>query len=155
VDINRDAPVLTEAEIAISAPIEVVWSIHADVAGWPSWRPDVESAEAQGPLAVGSTFSRRTAGLDITSVVGELDAPRRIAWSGAAGGIVAIQAWTLEPRERGVLVRTEESWEGEPVTAAPQTMQAALERSIRLWLEHLKRTAEVRARTFSTGAQGA
>ena len=141
-DINRDAPVVAGGEIAISAPIEVVWAIHTDVAGWPSWRPEVETAEAHGPLAVGSTFSRRTGGLDITSAVGELDAPRRIAWSGAASGIVAIQAWTLEARDGRVLVRTDESWEGEPVAADPDAMQAALDRSLREWLEHLKRTAE-------------
>jgi uncharacterized protein YhdP len=41
-----------------------------------------------------------------------------------------------------VLVRTEESWEGEPVTAQVETLQGALDQSLRTWLENLKGTAE-------------
>jgi uncharacterized protein YndB with AHSA1/START domain len=143
VDIDRDAPVVASDEIAIAAPVELVWAIQTDVARWPDWRPDVELAEAHAPLSVNSSFSRRMAGVDIVSVVGELDPPRRIVWSGAARGIVAVQVWTVLPRGGGALVRTEESWDGEPVTAAaPEAMQAQLERALRAWLEQLKRTAE-------------
>ncbi|MDQ6853580.1 MAG: hypothetical protein M3046_07780 [Actinomycetota bacterium] len=49
------------------------------------------------------------------------------------------------PQDDGVLVRTAESWEGDPVTAQPETMQGALDQSLRGWLENLKRTAEDRA----------
>jgi len=47
-------------------------------------------------------------------------------------------------RSRGasVLVRTAESWEGDPVTAQPEALQAALDESLRAWLENLKRKAE-------------
>jgi hypothetical protein len=46
-----------------------------------------------------------------------------------------------------VLVRTEESWEGEPVEAQVETLQAALDGSLRAWLENLKRAAEGAARS--------
>jgi len=79
-DINTDAPVITRDEILISAPIQTIWDIQTDVAGWPSWQPDVDGAEADGPLTVGSVFRWHTAGLDITSTVEEVDAraPDRI-----------------------------------------------------------------------------
>jgi len=76
-DINADAPVITRDEILINAPIETIWEIQISVTGWPSWQPEVDSAEAPGQLTVGSVFHWRTAGLDITSTVEEIEAPRR------------------------------------------------------------------------------
>jgi uncharacterized protein YndB with AHSA1/START domain len=142
VDINAEAPVITREEIVIRAPIQTIWDIQTDVAGWHSWQPDVDGADADGPLTEGSVFRWQTAGLDITSTVEEVDAPRRIVWGGPAQGIVAVHVWTLEEQDEGVLVRTAESWEGEPVRAQPETLQAALDGSLRAWLEDLKRRAE-------------
>ena len=148
-DINTDAPVITRDEILISAPIQTIWDIQTDVAEWPSWQPDVDGAEADGPLAVGSVFRWQTAGLDIASTVEEIEPPRRIVWGGPAQGIVAVHVWTLDERDGGVLVQTAESWEGDPVAAQPEPLQAALDGSLRAWLENLKRAAEGR-----TGALG-
>lgn len=150
-DINGDAPVITRDEIFIEAPIETVWEIQTDVAAWPAWQPDVDGAQSDGPLEVGSVFRWQTAGLDITSTVQEIDPPRRIAWGGPAQGIVAVHVWTLEPQGNGVLVRTAESWEGEPVTAQVETLQGPLDASLRAWLENLKRTAEERSGGASDG----
>jgi len=36
---------------------------------------------------------------------------------GSAQGIMAIHVWTMTPSENGVLVHTEESWDGDPVRA--------------------------------------
>lgn len=142
--VNRDAPVVASSAILIRAPIQVIWEIQTDIAAWPSWQPDVERAAADTPLAVGSVFSRERAGMAISSTVEALDPPHRIVWGGAAGGIVAVHAWTLEEQDDGVLVRTEESWEGEPVSANTEAMQGALEASLRAWLENLRRAAEKR-----------
>ena len=103
---------------------------------------------ARSPSARSSAW--QTAGLDITSTVEEVEAPHRIVWGGPAQGIVAVHAWTLDERDGGVLVRTAESWEGEPVTAQPEPLQAALDGSLRAWLENLKRTAEARTGTSRT-----
>jgi uncharacterized protein YndB with AHSA1/START domain len=105
-DINTAAPVITRDEILIRAPIETIWEIQTDVAGWPSWQGEVDGAQIDGPLAVGSVFRWQTAGLDITSTVEEIDPPRRIVWGGPAQGVVAVHVWTLEPQQDGVLVRT-------------------------------------------------
>jgi uncharacterized protein YndB with AHSA1/START domain len=141
-DINSAAPVITRDEILIDAPIETIWNIQTDVNRWPAWQPDVDVAEVEGPLAVGSVFRWQTAGLHITSTVEEVDAPHRIVWGGPAQGIVAVHVWMLDTQDDGVLVRTAESWEGEPVTAQTEALQAALDASLRSWLENLKRAAE-------------
>ena len=126
-DINEDAPVITRDEIVILAPIETIWEIQTNVDDWPSWQPEVDGAESEGPLEAGSVFRWQTAGLDITSTVEEVDAPRLIVWGGPAQGIVAVHVWTLEPQGDGVLVRTAESWEDEPVEVIrlPQTPSLA------------------------------
>jgi uncharacterized protein YndB with AHSA1/START domain len=144
-EINEDAPVITRDEIVVRAPIETIWEIQTNVDDWPSWQPDVDGAESDGPLEVGSVFRWQTAGLDITSTVKEVDAPRRIVWGGPAQGIVAVHVWTLESQADRVLVRTAESWEGAPVEAQVETLQGALDGSLRAWLENLKRTAEQRS----------
>jgi uncharacterized protein YndB with AHSA1/START domain len=144
-EINEDAPVITRDEIVIQAPIETIWDIQTNVDEWPSWQPDVDGAKSEGALGVGSVFRWQTAGLDITSTVEEIDAPNRIVWGGPALGIVAVHVWTFEPQDDGVLVRTAESWEGDPVTAQVETLQVALDGSLRAWLENLKRTAEARS----------
>ena len=141
-DINTAAPVITRDSILIHAPIDTIWGIQTDIAAWPSWQPEVDRAGVDGPLSVGSVFRWHTAGLDITSTVEEIDAPRRIAWSGPAQGIVAIHVWTFDPQDDGVLVRTEESWEGDPVTIQVDVLQPALDASLRNWLLNLKRRAE-------------
>lgn len=141
-EINADAPVIARDEIVVRAPIETVWGVQTDVAAWPSWQPDVDEVRADGPLSVGSTFRWQTFGLDITSTVEEIEAPGRVVWSGPAGGIFAVHVWELTAREDGVLVRTEESWEGEEVRAQAETLQGALDASLRGWLQNLKRAAE-------------
>lgn len=143
-DVDTAAPVITRDEILIHAPITAIWTIQTDIAAWPSWQPDVDGTQVDGPLAVGSTFRWQTSGLDITSTVAEFDAPHRIVWGGSAQGIVALHVWTLTERDDGVLVHTEESWDGDPVLAQTETLQEALDASLRGWLENLKRAAENR-----------
>lgn len=59
-----------------------------------------------------------------------------------AQGIVAVHVWTLNERDGSVLVSTAQSWAGDPVNAQVKALQAALDQSLRNWLENLKRIAE-------------
>ena len=63
-------------------------------------------------------------------------------WSGPAQGITAIHVWEFTPTDHGVLVHTEESWDGEVVRAQTATLQQALDGSLRAWLTNLKHAAE-------------
>ena len=150
-EINNAAPVITHDEITIKAPLTTIWSIQTDIDRWPSWQPEVTAAHlVSSAFGVGSEFRWRTAGLDITSTVQEVEPLRRIVWGGPAQGIVAIHVWTFEQQADGVLVQTAESWEGEPVDAQTETLQQALDESLRQWLENLKRTAEARVTPSNT-----
>lgn len=141
-DVNRNAPVVVELEVFTHAALSTVWHLHTDIDRWSAWNPHIERANLRGPLRLGATFGWRTAGLEITSTIGELVPQQRIAWGGRTHGIDGLHVWTFIPQPEGVLVRTEESWDGEPVRADPSNLRSALEASLRDWLSALKKTAE-------------
>ena len=43
-----------EEKILMEAPAEKVFSLYADVPGWPSWDPDVTSASVSGSFTTGA-----------------------------------------------------------------------------------------------------
>ncbi|ANP51360.1 uncharacterized protein YndB with AHSA1/START domain [Streptomyces griseochromogenes] len=142
VTIDEIAPVIVRLSTVIDAPLSTVWGLHTDIAAWPSWNTDVEQAQLNGPLVLGSSFSWRTHGLDITSTVRELVPGERIVWGGPADGVTGIHVWTFEQNGDHVTVRTEESWSGAPVEAEPDRLGKALHDSLENWLRHLKARAE-------------
>ncbi|KDN81673.1 SRPBCC family protein [Kitasatospora cheerisanensis] len=147
VRIDESAPVVTRTEILIHAPLHTIWAIQTDVENWPAWQPNVESVrkDTPGSLRPGSAFRWSTEGLDITSTVRQVEPGRRLVWGGPAQGITAVHVWTFTPTRDGVLVHTEESWSGEPVTADREFLQAALDNSLHNWVANLKRQAEAQS----------
>ncbi|MFF8997158.1 SRPBCC family protein [Streptomyces achromogenes] len=147
VNIDESAPVITRDSILIHAPLHTIWKVQTDVANWPSWQPDVDVVvkDTPGRLRPGSVFRWSTEGLDITSTVKQTDYGKRLVWGGPAQGITAVHVWTFTPTRNGVLVRTEESWSGAPVLADQAALQAALDNSLRKWVNNLKHEAETRA----------
>ncbi|MEU6083192.1 SRPBCC family protein [Streptomyces sp. NPDC047108] len=149
-DIDRSAPVIVELEVTVEAPLAAVWDLHTDIARWPAWQTDISTAQPDGPVAPGTTFVWETAGLDITSTVREVEPRRRIVWGGPAHGIDGVHVWTFEETAAGTLVRTAESWNGEPVLSDVDGMRDALHGALSTWLAHLKSTAESAAASGST-----
>lgn len=142
-DIDRHAPAVVEVERIIRAPLATLWSLHVDIDGWPRWNRHISSAHLNGPVAVGGTFDWETEGLRVTSTIGEYEPMRRIAWTGTARGIEARHVWTFTPRtEQAVVVRTEESWDGDSVRADAAAMRAALDGSLQGWLSALESESE-------------
>jgi len=141
-DIDPTAAVVTRDEILIHASLDAVWKAHTDISAWPQWRPEVPAARLDGELAVGSVFHWEEGGLHITSTVTEIVPFRRLVWTGPAQGINAVHVWEFTPLNDDVLVRTAESWAGEPVTAQAATLQPLLDASLRRWLLHLKQRSE-------------
>lgn len=140
--IDENAPVIVRLSTVIDAPLETVWHLHTDIGAWATWNTDIDRAVANGPLEHGSSFTWRTHGLDITSTVHELIPAERIVWGGPAHGITGIHVWTFDRAGDQVTVRTEESWSGAPVDAAPEELGRALHQSLRSWLAALKSQAE-------------
>lgn len=145
--INESATVVVRRDVIIDAPADVVWQLHVDVNGWPHWQTDIDTAKADGPLHVGDTFHWSTAGLTIDSTVYALEAPHRILWGGPAHGITGVHEWTFTADGDRTIVRTAESWEGDPVRADADHLRAALDASLAGWLDRLRGAAEAAART--------
>lgn len=141
-DIDTAAPVVAVHEIVIDAPLERVWALHTDIAGWTAWQTDIGAAAIDGPIAPGTRFHWSTFGLDIESTIYAVEGPRRIVWGGPAHGITGIHVWTFTAEGDSVRVRTAESWDGAPILADVDGMGAALDSALTGWLGHLKRTAE-------------
>ncbi|MFC9324066.1 SRPBCC family protein [Kitasatospora sp. NPDC057015] len=142
--VDSDAPVVVRLAVTVNAPLAEVWALHTDIAAWPDWNPDISAAELAGPLAPGATFAWRTHGLDITSTVYQVVPGRRIVWGGPAQGIDGVHVWTFQEQDGLVTIRTDESWSGAPVLAAPDALRDALRQSLEQWLLRLKERAEQR-----------
>jgi uncharacterized protein YndB with AHSA1/START domain len=150
--VDENAAVVVHRDVVINAPIDRIWQLHVDVDGWSRWQTDIDSARSDGPLAVGSTFHWTTAGLSIDSTVYAIDAPHRILWGGPAHGIVGVHQWTFTADGDTTIVRTEESWDGEPVRADVENLRAALGASLTAWLDRLRTTAEAASARITAGA---
>ncbi|MEU9162010.1 SRPBCC family protein [Streptomyces sp. NPDC048424] len=140
--IDETAPAVVRLSTVIDAPLERIWALHTDIDAWPSWNAHVDQAELDGPLLPGHSFSWKTHGLDITSTIREIVPGERLVWGGPANGIEGVHVWTFEQTGSQVTVRTEESWSGAPVEAAPAELGQALHDSLTAWLAALKARAE-------------
>jgi len=140
------SPVVASAEVEIEADIEVVWEILSTIDHWPEWNADVRSAKIYGALAPGSIFVWSAGPLTITSTISQVNGPHLLAWTGKSLGIAATHIWHMESKGEGVLVRTEESWEGPFPLLFAWPAKKLLQASIESWLEQLKAAAEKVAR---------
>ena len=141
-DIDRDAPVITHHQVDIAALLDVVWHLHTDVNGWPSWNPEITAAKIEGEFEQGNSFTWTSYGLTVTSTIHVVKDHARTLWSGPVQGIMGIHEWRFEPTRSGVHVATEESWSGDPVEADPNSLRAALDESLVSRLGRMKTQAE-------------
>jgi hypothetical protein len=141
-DIDRDAPVVAHHEVEIAAPPEVVWHLHTNVNGWPSWNLEITAANMDGEFEPGNSFTWSSWGLTVTSTIHVVEDLSRTLWSGPAQGIMGIHEWRFAQARSGVHVSTNESFSGEPVEADPDSLRAALDKSLVAWLGRLKTQAE-------------
>lgn len=144
-EINLKAPAFAKHQLLINAPIENIWQILTDINNWKSWNPNVSKSALPGKLVPNSIFRWKSGGITITSIIKEVEPNRRISWTGKVIGTQAIHIWTLEPQEQGVLVGTEESFDGWLVRLFKGSMQKMLDTALKSWLEHLKQKAESRS----------
>jgi hypothetical protein len=141
-EINSNAPAIARHTIMINASSEKIWQILTDINHWNVWYPNISESKLEGLLKPGSVFFWKSGGINITSTLQEVEPHRRISWTGKTTGTQAIHVWILEPQENGVLVRTEESFEGWLVRILRGMMQNTLDTSLESWLQHLKHQVE-------------
>jgi hypothetical protein len=68
-EINHQAPLVSQKEMFIQASPEVIWKIHTAINDWPQWQPTINMANLESPLAIGSIFQWKSGGLTITSTI--------------------------------------------------------------------------------------
>jgi len=155
-DINRKAPATASAEAVILAPLNVVWSVLTKIDEWSRWNPDVSRVELRNPLTPGTEFHWKTgSGASNVSTLQEVEPERRVAWTGRTLGIRAVHVWTFAEQDGGVLVRSEESFDGF-IFKVVLFLKRYLEAIVPLrWLEKGKlRTAGGRASISARGTGG-
>lgn len=144
-EINANAPALARHQTLINAPIENVWRLLSDINHWSVWQSDISNAVLEGTLAPGSVFRWKSSGTSVVSQIQEVVPQHRLGWTGKAMGASAKHLWILEPQAGGVLVKTEESFDGWVVILLKGMMQKTLDTSLQAWLMQLKKTAESKA----------
>lgn len=141
-EINSQAPVIARHQITVNAPIETIWQILTDIDHWTNWNPNISESKLAGSLQPGSIFRWKSGGTAILSTLQEVEPQHRLSWTGKVIGTQAIHVWVLEPQEKTVLIKTEESFEGWLVRLSKGMMQRMLDTSLQVWLERLKQRAE-------------
>ena len=144
-DIDRTAPVIARTQAQIAADPQTVWDALTDFASWPAWKQEVESVSVRGPVVPGSTFEWKAGPGTIRSRLAEVDAPRKIAWTGSTFGIKAVDVFHLEARDGGTLVSEEESWRGLLASLFRSRMRRTLRSGIERGMRELQVEAERRA----------
>lgn len=147
IKVNENAPAYAMHEAEIKAPVQLVWSILADLEKWPVWNEGVQEMNLQGPVVVGTEFGWKTGGMKIRSRIEEITTPLRIVWSGRTMGIRALHSWTFTEEKNGTKVRTEESFEGLVVSLFAGPMRKTLVKALEQGMAALKQEAEKRAPT--------
>ncbi len=146
VEIDHGAPVVSSAETSIAAPITTVWRLLSDLAHWPDWNRAISSMRLEGPLQAGTVFRWRSGGSRIVSRLEDIEAPRRIAWSGRTMGIRALHVYELDEDDQGTRVRTEESFAGLVARLLRGMLRKTLDQELREGLEALRIESERQAR---------
>jgi hypothetical protein len=144
-EIDRNAPAVSHAEIEVAASPESVWAVLTDIGEWPSWNPEVKQASLSGPFAPGVQFRWKAGPGTITSTLESVEPPKVIAWTGKTVGIKAIHVYQLEPRGETTIVKSDESWDGLIVRLFRGPMTKTLQKSTESGLRYLKTEAERRA----------
>jgi uncharacterized protein YndB with AHSA1/START domain len=142
VDINREAPAAGSATALVEAPLEKVWRILSDLAGWPTWNKGVSEIRVNGPVESGTTFVWKAGGTKIVSRLEQVAPPHRIAWTGKIFGIRAIHVWELAAEAGGTRVRTEESFEGPLARLFPGLAKKTVGRALAGAVSSLKAKSE-------------
>lgn len=157
--VDATAKIRYRTEMLIKAPLRTIWNLQTDVADWPAWQTAVATSQRldSGRFRVGSQFRWTTPVLEtpttpattlvITSTVQQLRHQQCIRWTGPAVGDglsidKGVHVWNFTETRRGVLVRTEETWNGAQVEADVPTATAYLGDGLEAWLKELKTAAE-------------
>ncbi|QNE20302.1 molecular chaperone Hsp90 [Kribbella qitaiheensis] len=112
--IDDRAAIQGRREAVIAAPIDLVWQKLTDVARWDTnLEPGVKDIQLDQGVTVDGRFTRVKSGAKMKARFAVLEAPREIAWTGAAFGAKVVHRFVLESTDDdSTRVTVEESMAG-------------------------------------------
>lgn len=135
-------------EIEIDASPEKVWEVLIDAKKWTDYYEGAANVEVQGSstgkLMKNSVFTWKTMGMTFESTVKEFKPYSRLCWESVKRSIKGYHAWLIIPNETGCKLITEESQYGFMTTLEKTFMPNKLEKLHQIWLEEIKKKAEVK-----------
>ncbi len=140
--INYTAPVQCRQSIIINANSVAVWKTLTDINKWQTWQKEIKTAKLNGPLQPDTTIDWKTGGIKIHSTIHTSEPYAHFGWSGKTIGLFAIHNWKITELNKQTEVVVEESMEGILATLFKKTFNKRLDKSVRTWLEFLKKECE-------------
>jgi hypothetical protein len=141
--INVNAPVTHSETITINAKPVTVWRLLTNINEWPRWQKDISYAKIDGEIQENISFTWKTGGAKITSVIHTAEATKCLGWTGTTFGATAIHNWTLTEKNNATEVLVEESMQGFLVVLLKKMFRKNLAQGMKNWLEVLKYECEV------------
>ncbi len=138
--IDEAAPIRSEHEVRVEAPVERVWALLSDPAGWPEIDPGVRDVRLDGPVQVDARFTWRNGSTKLRSRFAVVDARSELTWTGSALGSRAVHRHVLTPEGDATLLHTEESMAGTLLGLFYDSRK--LHAALAHWLGALKAAAE-------------
>lgn len=142
IPINKDAPVISQSEIIIDAPIEKVWQILTNINDWPAWQKEVTESTLKEVVSEGVEFKWKAGGLSFTSQIHTMDSKKKFGWTGKTFGASAIHNWFFSNDDDKTIVRVEESLQGVFPRMFKGYFQKNLDNGVNQNLMDLKTAAE-------------
>jgi len=140
--INELAPVKCTKSILIDASAEKVWSVLTNINDWDKWQSEISQPKLNGPLHPNSTFTWKTGGAKIHSILHTVVTNKAFGWTGKTLGVFAIHNWNLQEEKGGIRVTVNESMEGFLAGLLRKSFNNKLEKGMIKWLQLLKVEAE-------------
>lgn len=139
--VDQAAPIRAVYQLHVDAPIEAVWALLHDPAGWPRIDPAIRSVHLDGPVQPGTWFTWRNGSTKLHSRFAVVDPCNELSWTGAVTGARAVHRHILTPvKDSATLLRSEESMAG--VLLGLFYDRSKLHAALVHWLTAVKAAAE-------------
>jgi uncharacterized protein YndB with AHSA1/START domain len=143
-DYRQAAPVAAHSVVEVAASPREVWSVLADIESWSIWNPAIREIWLEDDLEIGTHFRWATGPGTITFRLTEVDAPTRLAWSGAFMSLRHHQSWHIVVRPGGCVVTADEVMTGLAARLFSKRLKRTLQQDLDTWVGLLKLEAEAR-----------
>lgn len=133
------------AEVAIRAPVPVVWKLLKDVEAWPTWMPTIESLSRvrPGSFEVGAKYRVRQPGLpDSVYTVTSIDDERAFTWEARTVATTLVATHEVWPVSVGCGARSVYAASGLLAPVIQSLLGAKIARMLSQEADSLRRRAE-------------